>query len=62
MVMKKASGDDSPLWQGAEKSFWTLLISGQRQRRLAVCFMEKCLVFRVFSMKGIYRQKGNVRG
>jgi hypothetical protein len=24
MVMKKASGDDSPLWQGAGKSFWTL--------------------------------------
>jgi hypothetical protein len=28
MVMKKASGDDSPLRQGAEKSFWTLSISG----------------------------------
>jgi hypothetical protein len=24
MAMKKASGDDSPLWQGARKSFWTL--------------------------------------
>jgi hypothetical protein len=24
MVMKKASGDDSPLWQGARKSFRTL--------------------------------------
>jgi hypothetical protein len=24
MVMKKASGDDSPLWQGAGKSFRTL--------------------------------------
>jgi hypothetical protein len=23
MEMKKASGDDSPLWQGARKSFWT---------------------------------------
>jgi hypothetical protein len=29
MVMKKASGDDSPLQQGAEKSFWTLLILGR---------------------------------
>jgi hypothetical protein len=28
MVMKKASGDDSPLQQGAGKSFWTLPISG----------------------------------
>jgi hypothetical protein len=29
MVMKKASGGDSPLRQGAEKSFWTLPISRQ---------------------------------
>jgi hypothetical protein len=27
MVMKKASGGDSPLQQGTEKSFWSLLIS-----------------------------------
>jgi hypothetical protein len=27
MVMKKASGGDFPLWQGAEKSFWILSIS-----------------------------------
>jgi hypothetical protein len=27
MVMKKASGGDSPLLQGAGKSFWTLPIS-----------------------------------
>jgi hypothetical protein len=26
MVMKKTSGGDSPLQQGAEKSFWTLPI------------------------------------
>jgi hypothetical protein len=26
MVMKKTSGGDSPLWQGAGKSFWTLPI------------------------------------
>jgi hypothetical protein len=26
MVMKKTSGGDSPLRQGARKSFWTLLI------------------------------------
>jgi hypothetical protein len=25
MAMKKVSGDDSPLWQGAGKSFRTLL-------------------------------------
>jgi hypothetical protein len=62
MVMKKASGDDSPLRQGAEKSFWTLPISGQRRRRLAVCFMEKCLSLRVFTLKGVYRRKGDVMG
>jgi hypothetical protein len=28
MVMKKTSGGDSPLRQGAEKSFWTLPIFG----------------------------------
>jgi hypothetical protein len=44
MVMKKASGDDSPLRQGAGKSFWTLPILGRRQWRLAVCFMEKVFV------------------
>jgi hypothetical protein len=43
MVMKKDSSDDSPLQQGAGKSFWTLPISGQRRRRLAVCFLEKFL-------------------
>jgi hypothetical protein len=62
MVMKKASGDDSPLRQGAGKSFWTLPISCRRQRRLAVCFLEKSLGFRVFSSRRIYRRKGDVRG
>jgi hypothetical protein len=28
MVIKKTSGGDSPLRQGAEKSFWTLPIFG----------------------------------
>jgi hypothetical protein len=27
MMMKKAPGGDSPLWQGAGKSFWTVSIS-----------------------------------
>jgi hypothetical protein len=40
MVMKKASGGDSPLRQGAEKSFWTLPISHRQQWRLVVGFME----------------------
>jgi hypothetical protein len=28
MAMKKTSGGDSPLWQGAGKSLWTLPIFG----------------------------------
>jgi hypothetical protein len=28
MAMKKTSGGYSPLWQGAEKSFWILPIFG----------------------------------
>jgi hypothetical protein len=43
MVMKKASGGDSPLRQGAGKSFWTLPIMRQRRRWLAVCFVENLL-------------------
>jgi hypothetical protein len=62
MVMKKASGGDSPLRQCARKSFWTLPISHRRWRWLAVCFLEKSLGFRVFSSRRIYSRKGNVRG
>jgi hypothetical protein len=62
MVMKKASGGDSPLRQGARKSFWTLSISRRRWRwRLAVCFLENGSGLRVFSSRRIYRRKGNVR-
>jgi hypothetical protein len=61
MVMKKASGDDSPLQQGARKSFWTLSISGRRRRWLAVCFMKSVRPLRVFPSKGIYRRRGDVR-
>jgi hypothetical protein len=41
MVIKKARGGDSPLRQGARKSFWTLPISRRRRRWLAVCFLKK---------------------
>jgi hypothetical protein len=61
MVMKKASGGDSPLQQGAEKSFWTLPISGQRRRWLTICFWKIDRVFRVFSLRRIYRQNGGIR-
>jgi hypothetical protein len=61
MVMKKASGGDCPLWQGAGKSFWTLPISHRRRRWLAVCFEENRLGFRFFPSRGIYRRKGGVQ-
>jgi hypothetical protein len=62
MVMKKASGGDSPPQQGAGKSFWTLPISRRRWRRLTICFLEKSSGPRVFSSRRIYRRKGDVRG
>jgi hypothetical protein len=62
MVMKKASGGDSPLRQGVGESFWTLPISRLRRRRFAVCFLEKSLGLRVFSLRRIYRWNGDVRG
>jgi hypothetical protein len=62
MMMKKASGGDSPLRQGAGKSFWTLLISRRPRRRLVVCFLEKSPGLRVFSSRRIYRRKSDVTG
>jgi hypothetical protein len=53
MVMKKTSGDDSPLRQGAGKSFETIPISRRRQRRLTVGFVEKGSVPLGFPVEGI---------
>jgi hypothetical protein len=61
MAMKKTSGGDSPLRQGAGKSFWTLLISGQRRRRIVMCFWKINWVFRFFLSGGLYRRRGSVR-
>jgi hypothetical protein len=38
MAIKKTFGGDSSLRQGTGKSFWTLLISDRRRRRIAMCF------------------------
>jgi hypothetical protein len=57
MAMKKTSGGDSPLRQGAKKSFWTLPISGRRRRRIAMCFWKSDRVFR-FSRRGVFIGKG----
>jgi hypothetical protein len=54
MVMKKSSGGDSPLRQGAGNSFWTLPMSRRRKRRLAVCFVEIDWVFLGFPRRGEY--------
>jgi hypothetical protein len=54
MVMNKASGRDSPLQQGAEKSSWILPISRRRRWRLAVCFEEKRSGSLGFSRRGEY--------
>jgi hypothetical protein len=61
MVVEKASGSDSPLRQGAEKSSWILPISRQRRRRLTVCFVESDPSSRFFPSRGTYRRKGSVR-
>jgi hypothetical protein len=55
MATKKTSGGDSPLRQGAGKSFWTLPILGRRRRRIAMCFWKSDRVFRFFPSGGLYR-------
>jgi hypothetical protein len=57
MAMKKTSGGDSPLRQGAGKSFWTLPISGRQWRRIAMCFWKSDRVFR-FSRWGVFIGEG----
>jgi hypothetical protein len=52
MAMKKTSGGDSPLRQGAGKSFWTLLISGRRWQQVAICFWKIDRVLRFFPSGG----------
>jgi hypothetical protein len=41
MAMKKTSGGDSPLRQGAGKSFWTLPIFGSTAAADRDVFLEK---------------------
>jgi hypothetical protein len=52
MEMKKTFGGDSPLRQGAGKSFWILPISGRRRRWIAMCFWKSDRVFRFFPSGG----------
>jgi hypothetical protein len=53
MAMKKTSGGDSPLWQGAGKSFWTLPILGRGQRWIAM-YSRKVIESLGFSHQGVF--------
>jgi hypothetical protein len=57
MTMKKTSGGDSPLRQGAGKSFWTLPISGRRRRRIAM-YSGKVIGSLGFSRRGVFIGEG----
>jgi hypothetical protein len=61
MAMKKTSGGDLPLRQGARKSFWTLPISGRRRRWIAMCFWKIDWGLRFFPSRGLYRRRDSVR-
>jgi hypothetical protein len=60
MAMKKTSGGDSPLWQGAEKSFWTLPIFGSMAAVDRDVFWKTDQALRFFSSGGLYRRRGIV--
>jgi hypothetical protein len=57
MAMKKTSGGNSPLRQGAGKSFWTLPISGRRRRRI-VMYSGKVIGYLGFSRQGVFIGEG----
>jgi hypothetical protein len=57
MAMKKTSGGDSPLRQGAGKSFWTLPISGRRRWQIAM-YSGKVIGYLGFSHRGVFIGEG----
>ena len=61
MAMKKTFGGDSPLRQGAGKSFWTLPIFGSTAAADRDVFWKTDRALRFFSSGGTYRRKGAVR-
>jgi hypothetical protein len=61
MAMKKTSGGDSPLRQGVGKSFWTLPMFKSTAAADRDVFWKTDLVLRFFPLRGLYRQRGNVR-
>jgi hypothetical protein len=61
MAMKKTSGGNSPIRQGAGKSFWTLPIFGLTAAADRDVFWKSDRVFRFFPSRGLYRRRGSVR-
>jgi hypothetical protein len=61
MVMKKTSSGDSPLRQGAGKSFWTLPIFGSTAAADRDVFWKTDRVLRFLSTGGLYRRRGIIR-
>jgi hypothetical protein len=62
MAMKKTSGGDSTLRQGAGKSFWTLPIFGLTAAADRDVFWKTDQVIRFFPSGGLYRRRDDVRG
>jgi hypothetical protein len=62
MVMKKASGDDSPLQQGAGKSSGPSRSDVDDGGGLQYVFWKSVPAPRVFPSRGFNRRKGDVRG
>jgi hypothetical protein len=60
MAMKKTSAGDSPLRQGAAKSFWTLLIFGSTAVADRDVFWKSDRVLSFFPSGGLYRRRGIV--
>jgi hypothetical protein len=58
MVMKKASGGDSPLWRGAGKPSRSRVNDGGG---LQYVFWKRVRALRVFPLRGLNRRKGDVR-
>ena len=56
MAMKKTSGGDSPLRQGAGKSFWTLPIFGSTAAADRDVFWKTDRALRFFSSGGLYSE------
>jgi hypothetical protein len=61
MAMKKTSGGDSSLQQGAGKSFWTLPIFGSTAAVDRDVFWKSDRVFRFFLSGDLYRRRGVIR-